>query len=569
MIWFSAITLVFLCGPQLGFAQPVAYSDKLGYDDALAACEAKGMMLAKDISESKHELIKEEIKAKGLDEMDFWINGKVNSDGDWVSSDGDHSTSYRPWAIFEPNGSGSCLQLRRGSGYAWDDDKCVVAKGYVCEPIEDESDRPIAFAEKLSFDEALASCTSKGMVLASDTSSVKHTLLVDELKSKGMDGEDFWINGKLDNNGDWMTSDGHHLTSYQPWAIFEPNGSGSCLTLWAHLGYAWDDTGCDVEKYYICEPAVLPEDMPVAFSDRLSHAGAEASCKTKGMILAKDISDTKHALLVGVLLKSGLKSQDAWINGQLASDNVWKTNDGEPLDSFQPWAAGEPSGNGRCIQLWSGREYKWDDDECVVTKAYICEKEAIQPPPKTQAPPPPKTQAPPPPKTEAPPPPEATMIPTTLACEFPANLVNVAQGKSTSQSSTKPRVEGTADKAVDGNKDSDMKKGKSCTQTNKEFQPWWKVDLRESKGIYKVVITNRQDCCPFRIRNAQVRVGDSPNMEENPVCGSMVLGKRVRQETITVTCGCETPMTGRYVSIQLIDKEQTLHLCEVEVMVQG
>ncbi|XP_070580632.1 C-type mannose receptor 2-like [Ptychodera flava] len=317
MIWFSAITLVFLCGPQLGVAQPVAYSDKLCYDDALAACEAKGMMLAKDISESKHDLIKEEIKAKGLDEMDFWINGKVNSDGDWVSSDGDHSTSYRPWAIFEPNGSGSCLQLRRGSGYAWDDDKCFVAKGYVCEPIEDESDRPIAFAEKLSFDEALASCTSKGMVLASDTSSVKHTLLVDELKSKGMDGEDFWINGKLDNNGDWMTSDGHHLTSYQPWAIFEPNGSGSCLTLWAHLGYAWDDTGCDVEKYYICEPAVLPEDMPVAFSDRLSHAGAEASCKTKGMILAKDISDTKHALLVGVLLKSGLKSQDAWITGSL------------------------------------------------------------------------------------------------------------------------------------------------------------------------------------------------------------------------------------------------------------
>ncbi|XP_077984813.1 uncharacterized protein LOC144439400 [Glandiceps talaboti] len=162
--------------------------------------------------------------------------------------------------------------------------------------------------------------------------------------------------------------------------------------------------------------------------------------------------------------------------------------------------------------------------------------------------------------------PDVTTIPTTVACEFPSFIKPVTEGVTVSQSSTNAKVGGTADRAVDGNKDSNLRSGKSCTQTNKEFQPWWLMELSESRGIYKVVITNRQDCCSFRIKNAEVRVGDNPDWTKNPVCGNMVLGKRSKQETITVACGCDTPMNGKYVSIQLIDKTQMLHLCEVEVM---
>ncbi|XP_070547869.1 fucolectin-1-like isoform X2 [Ptychodera flava] len=173
---------------------------------------------------------------------------------------------------------------------------------------------------------------------------------------------------------------------------------------------------------------------------------------------------------------------------------------------------------------------------------------------------------PPEPKTEmkTQPPPEVTTIPTTLACELPSGLKNVAVGKEADQSSINKGA--GADRAVDGNKNSDLKKGKSCMWTKKEFEPWWKVDLGQEYSIYEVVITNRQDCCPFRIKNAVVRVGSNANVENNPVCGHQVLGKRSRQETITVQCGCETPMRGRYVSIKLADKTQVLHVCEVEVM---
>nr|XP_002733170.2 PREDICTED: uncharacterized protein LOC100367054 [Saccoglossus kowalevskii] len=163
---------------------------------------------------------------------------------------------------------------------------------------------------------------------------------------------------------------------------------------------------------------------------------------------------------------------------------------------------------------------------------------------------------------------EGTTIPPTLACTNPDGLVNIAVGKRASQSSTNKNG-AVASRAVDGNKDSDLKAGKSCVQTNKEYQPWWKLDLGAPTDVYQVVITNRMDCCSFRMKNAEVRVGDSENFEDNPVCGMMVLGKRSRQETIIMNCGCGESLRGRYVSIQLIDKEQMLHFCEVEVMAFG
>ncbi|XP_070543541.1 apolipoprotein(a)-like isoform X2 [Ptychodera flava] len=155
------------------------------------------------------------------------------------------------------------------------------------------------------------------------------------------------------------------------------------------------------------------------------------------------------------------------------------------------------------------------------------------------------------------------------ACEFPDNMRNVAQGKSSTQSSLKSGKLGPdvgPEKAVDGDYNPDAKSGLSCSWTNKEMQPWWKVDLGQIFSIYEVVITNREDCCSFRIKNAEVRVGNSENFEDNPVCGMMIIGRMTKENPIHVRCGCETPMEGRFVSIQLIDRENMLTLCEVEVM---
>ncbi|XP_070537683.1 uncharacterized protein [Ptychodera flava] len=194
----------------------------------------------------------------------------------------------------------------------------------------------------------------------------------------------------------------------------------------------------------------------------------------------------------------------------------------------------------------------------VTTAAPVVEKTAI---PTTLG----KTNPPPPPP---PPPPANTPAPNVVktSCELPEALINLAEGKSARQSSTKCKSELGAEKAVDGNKDSDLRNGASCTKTEREFQPWWQVDLESSHDIYSVVITNRQDCCSFRIENAEVRIGNREKITDNAVCGEIVNEELAGSEIITITCGCEVPMSGRYVSIQLVEKTQVLHLCEVEVM---
>ncbi|XP_070555089.1 fucolectin-like [Ptychodera flava] len=157
-----------------------------------------------------------------------------------------------------------------------------------------------------------------------------------------------------------------------------------------------------------------------------------------------------------------------------------------------------------------------------------------------------------------------TTIPTVPSCRIPCGLHNVAEGKPTAQSSDKPRQDAGSEKAVDGDFNTNAKTG-SCSWTDEEYQPWWKVDLGVSRNIYKVVVTNRADCCSFRIKNAEIRVGDSEIFQDNPVCG-MITGSMAKENPIHIRCGCQTPMQGRYVSVQLIDVEQQLTLCEVEVM---
>ncbi|XP_070546534.1 uncharacterized protein [Ptychodera flava] len=151
-------------------------------------------------------------------------------------------------------------------------------------------------------------------------------------------------------------------------------------------------------------------------------------------------------------------------------------------------------------------------------------------------------------------------------CVYPVPVSNVAQGKLATQSSDKPNKDGGAEKAVDGNTGGEWKASKSCSWTRRELQPWWKVDLGSSFDVYEIRIFNRRDCCRRRILNAQIRVGDSANFEDNPVCGKMVVGNMFKDQPIVIRCGCETPMRGRYVSLQLIDKTKMLNICELQVM---
>ncbi|XP_035862275.1 fucolectin-like [Sander lucioperca] len=85
---------------------------------------------------------------------------------------------------------------------------------------------------------------------------------------------------------------------------------------------------------------------------------------------------------------------------------------------------------------------------------------------------------------------------------------NVAlRGKAT-QSDRLDHAFGAAYNAIDGNRDPTFNGG-SCTRTDEQTNPWWRVDLLESYIVTSIIITNRGDCCPERLNGAEIHIGNS------------------------------------------------------------
>ncbi|KAM4688886.1 uncharacterized protein O3C94_006985 [Discoglossus pictus] len=143
-------------------------------------------------------------------------------------------------------------------------------------------------------------------------------------------------------------------------------------------------------------------------------------------------------------------------------------------------------------------------------------------------------------------------------CGPGAGAINLARnGESTQSSDFKYAIMGYAKNAIDGKSDGNYHSG-SCTHTNQDSNPWWKVDLKQSYKVQTIVVANRQDCCSDRLKGAEVRVGNSPD-NDNPVCGTIT---DVSKPTITLCCN---GMEGQYVSVVIPKRAEYLTLCEVEV----
>ncbi|XP_049328359.1 fucolectin-like [Astyanax mexicanus] len=101
----------------------------------------------------------------------------------------------------------------------------------------------------------------------------------------------------------------------------------------------------------------------------------------------------------------------------------------------------------------------------------------------------------------------------------------------------------------------------SCSTTDRENQPWWRVDLLDVFNIGKVIVTNRGDCCPERLNGTEIRIGNSlqNNGNNNPRCA--VINSTVPAVSYNFTCN----MTGRYVNLVIPADGAVLTLCEVEV----
>ncbi|XP_026149692.1 uncharacterized protein LOC113122505 isoform X4 [Mastacembelus armatus] len=136
---------------------------------------------------------------------------------------------------------------------------------------------------------------------------------------------------------------------------------------------------------------------------------------------------------------------------------------------------------------------------------------------------------------------------------------NIARGGKVTQSSL--FGPGVPERAIDGNRASNWGE-KSCTHTEEEQNPWWRLDLQKTYKVNTVTITNRKDCCPERLNGAEIRIGNSLNDDgnSNPRCA--VISTITAGNSQTFECN---GMEGRYVNIVIAGRKEYLTLCEVEV----
>ncbi|HEU5222880.1 MAG TPA: discoidin domain-containing protein [Candidatus Lumbricidophila sp.] len=136
--------------------------------------------------------------------------------------------------------------------------------------------------------------------------------------------------------------------------------------------------------------------------------------------------------------------------------------------------------------------------------------------------------------------------------------VNFALGKVASQSSTYSGGDGTgfAARAVDGNTDGIFANG-SVSHTNAETNPWWKVDLGQSRTINEIEVWNRADSDPSRLSNYRLEVLNSANVV---VWSSDRVGFPWPSETVS-TGG----VIGQHVRVSLTGTNRILSMAEVLV----
>lgn len=167
--------------------------------------------------------------------------------------------------------------------------------------------------------------------------------------------------------------------------------------------------------------------------------------------------------------------------------------------------------------------------------------------------------------TGVPPPPTRTptLVVATATPTAGGAPVNLALGKSATQSSL--AFNAGPQRAVDGVTDGNWTSG-SVTHTNSESQAWWEVDLGAVASIGSVDVWNRTDCCGSRLSAFYVLVSDVPFVSTSlsaalgqaGVSGFYVQGPAGTPTTVAVN------RSGRYVRVQLSGSNY-LSLAEVEV----
>ena len=253
------------------------FHDTLTWEEAKAACEAKGGHLATITSQEEQKII----ESLNTQNSKLWIGGYKNSAGQWCWVTGE-PWEYQNWGDGEPNDSSnvvadeSCVAVWP---VKWNDlanSNTYEQSGYICEweasdaaeetQVEGYTGHLYEFytlpeseweSGPITWQQAERRCEWKGGHLAVIESSTENFLLYSAMKAKGYENAYFGYSDKS-SDGNWKWVNGTS-TAYTNWHSGEPNNQDGiehyAMFYEKFQDGTWNDADgiIDAGCAYICE----------------------------------------------------------------------------------------------------------------------------------------------------------------------------------------------------------------------------------------------------------------------------------------------------------------------------
>jgi hypothetical protein len=108
-----------------------------------------------------------------------------------------------------------------------------------------------------------------------------------------------------------------------------------------------------------------------------TSAGPACAALTPPAHLATIASASENEVVFSIVA-----SRRTWMGASdAASEGTWVWSTGEPWGAYVKWRSGEPGNGGGgdpgedCLEMASAGAGEWNDNECYVSAAYVCERE--------------------------------------------------------------------------------------------------------------------------------------------------------------------------------------------------
>merc|ERR1712142_764444 len=251
---------------------------------------------------------------------------------------------------------------------------CRAAQGVpIPEGYEYDEDSRRAFKlhnTKKNWHDAQQTCQMEGgNLVTADTPKINNIL---KSKKKLM-----WIGASdLETEGTFVWTNGKKL-SYTSWGPNEPNGreKENCVEVnWGKPGL-WNDKSCRVSRAFMCEIvgySVYEYNREIRRAFKIHNAeknwqDAQRTCQEEGGNLVT--VDTPE---INNILKS--KRELMWIGASdLNPEKTFVWTNGKSL-KYTNWKAGQPSGDGDCVEVNFYKPGLWNDKPCHVSRKFMCER---------------------------------------------------------------------------------------------------------------------------------------------------------------------------------------------------